>query len=192
MTGKSRTSRGIMAIVAADVPLLSTAAPAHATTGFYVGAGDGNRVSSRVFRGKPALRTHPPATDHVGPNLVALHGVPGGPFGMYRSRSSAKAGGVFAIGHLPLLPRWLDICGKLGNAELWTGQRCGENDSNGYTSHGPLGIVSVATSTSETAFGPGGGVQTHSGAFTIQPENKGLSFSATYPSLLTLVLTWTF
>jgi hypothetical protein len=129
---------------------------------------------------------------HLGPNLVAINGAPRGPFGLYGSRPYAKAEGAFAIGYLPILPRWLDMCGKLGIAELWTGQHYSENDSNSYTSQGPVGIVPVAKSTCETAFGLGAGVQTHLGAFTIHAENERLSSSAAYLPLLTLELTWTF
>ena len=218
-TGKSRISRSILAILAAAAPLLSTAALADATTGFYVGAGIGNSNIKQDFSGE-AGSVYAPASNrfgwklivgfrpmtyfgaqleymdygeaHLGPNLVALNGVPGGPFGLYGSRSYAKAGGAFAIGYLPILPQWLDIYGKLGIAELRTAQHYSQNESNTYTPQGPLGIVSVAKSSSEAAFGYGAGIQTHLGPFTVQAEYERLSSSAADPSLLTLNLSWTF
>jgi hypothetical protein len=66
MNWTSRVSRSILAIVEAGASLLSTDAPADATSEFYVDAGTGNSSIKQDFPGNPSLRTLQPATDPAG------------------------------------------------------------------------------------------------------------------------------
>lgn len=107
-----------------------------------------------------------------------------------------RAGGVFAVGYLPLLIPWVEPFAKLGWAQIW------EHDSysgiyGNLVNGAPIGRASASQSTHPSGTAYGGGVQLHFSQLAVRAQYERISGERTFggwnnPTLLSVGLNWTF
>jgi hypothetical protein len=104
----------------------------------------------------------------------------------------ARAGGLFAVGYWPLLPRTLDLFAKVGGERVDTAadglQECGWVGPGRPTCYGTV----LHVSDTESCFAYGGGIQARLRPLGLRVEYERTDTRFGHPGLLSFGVTFTF